>query len=87
MKAEKYNIFTEVNGQISMKVRFGYGAAGEEVQKLLDVAQADGPPLVDLIRVKIEDTNTEVSFVPTPGKSFRLLDIKQKIKSLSFNLY
>jgi hypothetical protein len=84
MKAEKYNIFIEVNGQTSMKVRYGYGAAGEEVQKILDTVNADGTPLVNCIRVKIEDTHQEVWFEPNPGKPYRLLDIKQKIKSLSF---
>ena len=84
MKAEKYNIFTEVNGETSMKVRYGFGAAGEEVQRLLDSAGTNGSPMISRIRVKIEDTTTEVSFVPTPGKPYRLLDIKQKIKSLSF---
>ena len=79
MKAEKYNIFIEVGGQTSMKVRYGFGAAGEEVQKILDSGT------VERIRVKIEDTNTEVFFVPTPGKPYRLLDIKQKIKSLTFD--
>jgi ribosomal protein S5 len=77
MKAEKYNIVTEAGGETSMKVRFGFGAAGEEVQKLLEVAG------LDRIRVKIEGTTTEVSFIP--GRPFRLVDIKQRIKSLSFD--
>ena len=78
MKAEKYNIFIEAGGQVSVKVRHGFGAAGEEVQKILDTGT------VERIRVKIDGTNTEALFIPTPGKPYRLLDIKQKIKSLTF---
>ena len=82
MKAEKYLIYVDVrsadDGAVAsqLKVRYGFGAAGEEVQKLLELAGLEG------IRVKIEGKNPEVNFAP--GKPLRLLDIKQKIKSLSF---
>ena len=78
MKAEKYNIFVEVNGETSMKVRHGFGAAGEEVQKLLEL------PGLERIRVRIEGATTEVTLLP--GRTWRLVDIKQRIKSLSFDL-
>jgi hypothetical protein len=77
MKAEKYLLQIEAGGTVSVKVRYGFGAAGEEVQKLLDL----GKP--ERIRVKIEGQTREVEF--QPGKQFRLADIKQKIKSLSFS--
>jgi hypothetical protein len=77
MKAEKYLLQIEAAGAVSVKVRYGFGAAGEEVQKLLDLVKPER------IRVKIEGQTREVEFLP--GKPFRLADIKQKIKSLSFN--
>ena len=77
MKAEKYLLQIEAAGAVSVKVRYGFGAAGEEVQKLLDLVKPER------IRVKIEGEEREVEFLP--GKPFRLADIKQKIKSLSFN--
>jgi hypothetical protein len=77
MKAEKYLLQIEAGGAVSVKVRYGFGAAGEEVQRLLDLLNPER------IRVKIEGQTREVEF--QPGKPFRLADIKQKIKSLSFN--
>lgn len=74
MKAEKYLIVTEGNGQSTTKVRFGFGAAGEEVQKLLTAG-------VELVRVKIDGTTHETTFVAS--RPWRLLDIKQRIKGLS----
>ncbi len=77
MKAEKYLLQVEASGSISVKVRYGFGAAGEEVQRLLGLMNPER------IRVKIEGQEREVEFLP--GKTSRLADIKQKIKSLSFN--
>jgi hypothetical protein len=77
MKFEKYVIFIESDGSASMTVRYGFGAAGEEVQKIL------GNSGIQKVRVKIDGANPEVSFLP--GSSGRLVDIKQKIKSLSFS--
>ena len=76
MKAEKYLISTEAGGTTSVRIRYGFGAAGEEVQKLLDVVG------LERIRVKIEDQTREVQFLP--GRPFRLVDIKARLKSLSF---
>jgi len=76
MKFEKYMISVEANGSVSLTIRYGFGAAGEEVQKIL------GNSGIEKVRVKIDGTNPEVSFLP--GSSARLVDIKQKIKSLSF---
>ena len=76
MKFEKYMISVEANGSATVTVRYGFGAAGEEVQKIL------GNLGVEKVRVKIEGARTEVSFLPSG--SVRLVDIKQKIKSLSF---
>lgn len=77
MKAEKYLIQIEANGTISVKVRYGFGAAGEEVQRILDLLNPER------IRVKIDGQTREVVFLPV--KQQRLANIKQKIKSLSFN--
>ena len=76
MKAEKYQISIESESGTSMKVRYGFGAAGEEVQRIL------GTPGIKSIRVRIEGENHEVSF--DAAKTWRLLDIKQRIKGLSF---
>jgi hypothetical protein len=77
MKAEKYLLQVEAAGAVSVKVRYGFGAAGEEVQRLFDLMRPER------IRVKIEGQAREVEFLP--GKISRLADIKQKIKSLSFS--
>ncbi len=77
MKAEKYLIAIEVKGTTSVRVRYGFGAAGEEVQKLLGLAD------LDRVLVKIEGQTREVQFIP--GRPLRLVDIKSKLKSLSFN--
>ncbi len=79
MKAEKYLIVTESvapTTPVVSKVRFGFGAAGEEVQKLLLTG-------VDRVRVKIDGTPLETVFIT--ARPWRLLDIKQRIKSLSAN--
>ena len=76
MKFEKYMISIETNGSAAMRIRYGFGAAGEEVQKILELAG------IERVRVKIEGANPEVTFLP--GGSSRLVDIKQKLKSLSF---
>jgi hypothetical protein len=60
-----------------VKVRYGFGAAGEEVQRLLDSLKPER------IRVKIEGEDREVVFLQ--GKPLRLAEIKQRIKSLSFS--
>lgn len=78
MKAEKYIIVIEINGLASTKVRFGYGAAGEEVQKILEI------PGLERIRIKVDGKPSEATFLP--GKTLRLLDIKQRIKSLTMDL-
>lgn len=77
MKAEKYVIVTENGSQSSMRVRFGFGAAGEEVQRLLESKN------VERIRVRIDGTHMETVF-PT-SRPWKLLDIKQRIKSLSIH--
>jgi hypothetical protein len=77
VKAEKYLITTEAATPtipVVSKVRFGFGAAGEEVQKLLLTA-------VDRVRVRIDSTPIETVFVT--ARPWRLLDIKQRIKGLS----
>ena len=75
VKAEKYVITTERSGESSMRIRFGFGAAGEEVQRLLESG-------VDQIRVRIEGLPSETIFVK--GRTMKLVDIKHQIKSLSF---
>jgi hypothetical protein len=76
MKAEKYLISIESADGTAMKIRFGFGAAGEEVQKILDL------PGTKQIRVRIEGENPEVTFDAL--RPWRLVDIKQRIKGLSF---
>jgi hypothetical protein len=75
VKAEKYVIVTENSGQSHMRIRFGFGAAGEEVQKLLSSG-------VEQIRVHIDGFTSETVF--PAGRPYKLVDIKHKIKSLSF---
>lgn len=77
MKAEKYVISTHVGDQTAARIRYGFGAAGEEVQKLLEL------PGLTRITVKIDGQRREVQFVPG-GKPLRLVDIKARLKSLSF---
>ena len=86
MKAEKYLIVTEsiltsvtdAGGAVIAlpiaKTRYGFGAAGEEVQKLLALG-------IEKVRVKIDGTPSETIFVNS--RPWRLLDIKQRIKGLS----
>ena len=78
-RAEKYIIRVEANGQSTTRIRFGFGAAGEEVQKLLEQQG------IEKIRVHIDGTTPEISFTPSP-KTARLLDIKQKIKQLTLDV-
>jgi hypothetical protein len=75
VKAEKYVIVTENSGQSSMRIRFGFGAAGEEVQKLLGTG-------AEKIRVKIDGLPSETIF--PSGRTYKLVDIKHQIKGLSF---
>lgn len=77
MKAEKYNIFVETADGTSTKVRYGFGAAGEEVQRILEV------PGTVRVRVHIEGEQTQAAF--EAGRTWRLVDIKQRIKALSFD--
>ncbi len=75
MKAEKYVITTE-GGVTPIKItRFGFGVAGEEIQKLL---------LTDakLIRVFVVGPNKETLF--DKEREWRLHDIKQRIKNLTY---
>jgi hypothetical protein len=84
VKAEKYLIVTEFPQKSSdgspavvpsiSKIRFGFGAAGEEVQKLLTTG-------AERVRVRIEGMPSEATFVN--GRLWRLLDIKQRLKGLS----
>lgn len=78
-RAEKYVIHLDANGQSTMRVRFGFGAAGEEVQKLLLT------PGLERIRLRIDGTDPEITFQPSI-KPYRLLDIKQKIKQLTLDV-
>ena len=76
MKAEKYLLQLDSAGAVTVKIRYGFGAAGEEVQRLMDALKPER------IRVKIEGQDREVVF--TPARPLRLAEIKQRIKSLSF---
>lgn len=78
MKAEKYIIVTEVSGQSDSRVRWGFGAAGEEVQKLLQL------PGLERISIKIESKGPTATF--QNNRQWKLLDIKQRIKGLSLDL-
>jgi hypothetical protein len=78
-RAEKYVINLDANGQSTMRIRFGFGAAGEEVQKMLEI------PGIERIRVRIDGTIPEIAFTPSP-KPYRLLDIKQRIKQLTLDV-
>jgi hypothetical protein len=75
VKAEKYVITTEGSSEPIRLVRWGFGAAGEEIQKLL----TDGT--VKLVRVEVTGLNKFAVF--GRDKIWRLLDIKQKIKGLT----
>lgn len=75
VKAEKYVITTEGTGEPIKIVRWGFGAAGEEIQKLLTDSA------VTLVRIEV--TGTIKAAVFGRDKEWRLLDIKQKIKSLT----
>lgn len=76
VKFEKYVIVAETGlPSPMMKIRFGFGAAGEEVQKLLDMQG------VQNIRVRIDGTKLETVF--PGGRPWRLLDIKQRLKGLT----
>lgn len=75
MKAEKYVITTEGSAEPIKMVRWGFGAAGEEIQKLLTDAA------VNLVRVEVSGLNKFANF--GRDKIWRLLDIKQKLKGLT----
>lgn len=75
MKAEKYVITTEGAAEPIRIIRWGFGAAGEEIQKLLADVR------VKLIRIQVADMNKATVFIK--DREWRLLDIKQKIKSLT----
>ena len=76
MRAEKYDIFIESADGTSTKARYGFGAAGEEVQQILEI------PGTVRVRVHIDGEQPEVVFETT--RAWRLVDIKQRIKGLSF---
>jgi len=76
MKAEKYIITTEGTEKPMKITRMGFGVAGEEVQQYL----TDGAPLV---RVHVVGPEKECTFTKEKGKTPRLHDIKQRIKSLT----
>jgi hypothetical protein len=73
--AEKYIITTEGSGEPLTVVRYGFGAAGEEIQKLL--AKQD----VTKVLVDVHGHNKHTHF--SKDKNWRLLDIKQKVKNLT----
>ena len=74
MKFEKYLISSEGTETPVQIVRWGFGVAGEEIQKLLltDAKQ---------IRIKVIGPDKETVFVK--DKEWRLHDIKQRIKNLT----
>ena len=73
--AEKYIITTEGTQEPLTVVRYGFGAAGEEIQKLL---LAEG---VKKIVVDVHGRGKRTEFANE--KPWRLLDIKQRIKNLT----
>lgn len=73
--AEKYIITTEGTQEPLTVVRYGFGAAGEEIQKLL---LAEG---VKKIIVDVHGRNKRTEFAK--DKPWRLLDIKQRVKNLT----
>ena len=75
MKAEKYVITAEGTPEPLKLVRWGFGAAGEEIQKLLTDMN------VKLVRIEVSGLNKFAVF--GRDKIWRLLDIKQKIKGLT----
>jgi hypothetical protein len=75
VKAEKYIITTEGNEHPIKVVRWGFGAAGEEIQKILCDAS------VKIVRITVVGPEKQTFF--GRDKEWRLLDIKQKIKSLT----
>jgi hypothetical protein len=74
MKFEKYLITSEGTETPVSIVRWGFGVAGEEIQRLLltDAKQ---------IRVKVVGPEKEILF--GKDKEWRLLDIKQRVKNLT----
>jgi hypothetical protein len=75
VKAEKYIITTEGNEHPLKVTRWGFGAAGEEIQKMLT------DPSVKVVRIFVVGPDKQTFF--GRDKEWRLLDIKQKIKSLT----
>jgi hypothetical protein len=74
VKAEKYVIIIDQDGKSSTRIRLGFGAAGEEVQKLLSAG-------ADSVMVQVPSNGGQTVFYS--GKTWRLLDIKQRIKGLT----
>lgn len=73
--AEKYIITAEGTAEPLTVVRYGFGAAGEEIQKLL---LSEG---VKKIVVDVHGRNKRTEF--GKDKVWRLLDIKQRVKNLT----
>jgi hypothetical protein len=74
MKAEKYIITSEGTDTPVSMTRFGYGVAGEEVQKLLD----NGIP-----KVRVHVVGPEKETVFGKDRPWKLVDIKARIKNLT----
>jgi hypothetical protein len=74
VKAEKYVIIIDQDGKSTTRVRLGFGAAGEEVQRLLTAG-------ADSVKVQVPSTGGQTVF--QSGRQWRLLDIKQRIKGLT----
>lgn len=74
VKAEKYIISAEGLDVPQTTTRWGFGAASEEIQRFLSQQ-------VPLVRIRIDGTPKEAVFAQ--DKDWRLLDIKQRLKTLS----
>jgi hypothetical protein len=74
VKAEKYIISAEGTDASETTTRWGFGAASEEVQRFLSKQ-------VPKVRIRIDGTVREAVFAQ--DKDWRLLDIKQRLKTLS----
>ncbi len=73
VKAEKYIITSEGVETPETTSRWGFGAASEEIQQFLYRHPK--------VRIRIEGTPKEAVF--DQEKDWRLLDIKQRLKTLS----
>jgi hypothetical protein len=74
VKAEKYIITSEGVESPETTQRWGFGAASEEIQRFLNKP-------VPKVRIRIEGTPKEAVF--EQERDWRLLDIKQRLKTLS----